>query len=185
MHRTGVAYPEDARKRGIQGTVVVQVKIDGSGNVADAQVLSGPDELRKAALTSVLNWHFGKETAGSFRQVTIQFDAGVSVLVSAPAPPPPAPAGRGGKKGSVGGIPVQPPTIKSIAITGVSDQAAAELLAKLPVHEGDVLRNELVAQLIQTVSEFDSHLNVMAVPGPEGVTVDIRPSYSASRQLRP
>ena len=45
MHRTGVPYPAAALKQGVQGTVVVELKLDANGNVADARVVSGPDEL--------------------------------------------------------------------------------------------------------------------------------------------
>lgn len=38
-----------------------------SGNVSDARVLSGPSELRKGALQSVLQWHFTHDVAGSTR----------------------------------------------------------------------------------------------------------------------
>jgi TonB family protein len=73
MHRTGVSYPEAALKQGVQGTVVVEVKLDSNGNVGDAHVVSGPDELRNAALKSVLQWHLMKNLAGSTRQVSISF----------------------------------------------------------------------------------------------------------------
>jgi len=53
--------------------VVVEVKLDSSGNVSDAHVVSGPDELRRAALESVLQWHLTKNLAGSTRQVSISF----------------------------------------------------------------------------------------------------------------
>jgi hypothetical protein len=36
-------------------------------------VLSGPQELRKAALQSILQWHFAHDAAGSIRQVGIAF----------------------------------------------------------------------------------------------------------------
>ena len=58
MHRSAVVYPADAVAKRIQGTVTSLVKLDDKGNVADASVVSGPDELRKAVLQSVLNWHF-------------------------------------------------------------------------------------------------------------------------------
>jgi TonB family protein len=73
LHRSPVSYPEAARKKGVQGTVMVEATIDGSGNVADARVLSGPDELRKAALQSVLQWHFQSGAAGTTRTVSIGF----------------------------------------------------------------------------------------------------------------
>src|SRR5205823_1634405 len=47
IHRTPVSYPEAVQKQGIAGTIQVEVKLDDTGNVADARVLSGPEELRK------------------------------------------------------------------------------------------------------------------------------------------
>ena len=98
MHRTGVIYPAEALKQGVQGTVVVEVKLDSNGNVSDAHVVSGPDELRNAALQSVLQWHLMKNLAGSTRQVTISF----SLPDSAPTQPPAAAAAPGAPAYHVG-----------------------------------------------------------------------------------
>jgi TonB family protein len=85
MHRTSVPYPESARKSGLTGTVQLEVTLDDSGAVSDARVLSGPEELRKASLGSVLNWHFTRDSARGTRLVTISFsDAGKQVQVSEP-----------------------------------------------------------------------------------------------------
>ena len=65
MHRAPVQYPDSARTKRVQGTVVLELTFDGSGSVADARVLSGPEELRKAALQSALQWHFAHEAAGA------------------------------------------------------------------------------------------------------------------------
>src|SRR5262249_10266249 len=65
LHRTSVGYPPAARERGVQGAVILEAKLDSSGAVSDAHVVSGPDELRRAALESVLQWHFAKDAAGS------------------------------------------------------------------------------------------------------------------------
>jgi TonB family protein len=73
IHRDEVEYPQAAIKKGIQGTVVVGATLDADGVVSDARVLSGPPELRKAALQSVLQWHFTHDVAGSTRQVSIAF----------------------------------------------------------------------------------------------------------------
>lgn len=73
LHRAPVSYPESARKLGVQGTVVLEATVDRSGNVSDARVMSGPDELRRTALQSVLQWHFGRTAAGSTRAVSITF----------------------------------------------------------------------------------------------------------------
>jgi TonB family protein len=74
LHRSPVEYPAAALRAGIQGTLSVEVKLDAKGNVFDARVLSGPDELRKAALQSVLQWHFASDSAGATRVVQIAFE---------------------------------------------------------------------------------------------------------------
>src|SRR5262249_9924774 len=82
IHRTPVRYPESIQNRGITGAVQLEVKLDAAGNVSDARVLSGPEELRKTALESVLNWHFTNDAARGTRQVSISFsDQGQQVQV--------------------------------------------------------------------------------------------------------
>jgi len=73
LHRNRVPYPEATYKNGVQGTVVLEATLDRSGNVADARVLSGPPELRKVALQSVLQWQFADGRAGETQQVSITF----------------------------------------------------------------------------------------------------------------
>jgi TonB family protein len=73
IHRAPVSYPESVKKQGVTGTVQLEVSLDESGNVYDAHVLSGPDELRKSALESVLNWHFSNSAARTTRVVSISF----------------------------------------------------------------------------------------------------------------
>jgi TonB family protein len=72
LHRAPVVYPKTAVERRIEGTVVVEVTLDARGEATDARVLSGPAELRKPALESVLNWHF-MPVGASTRQVSIVF----------------------------------------------------------------------------------------------------------------
>src|SRR5262249_4183490 len=76
---------EPAAKKGITGIVQLEVKLDSDGNVVDAHVLSGPEELRKASLESVLNWHFAADAARGTRLVNISFsDQGKGVEVTEP-----------------------------------------------------------------------------------------------------
>lgn len=73
VRASSVEYPAAAREKGITGTVIVEATLDAEGHVADARVISGPVELRKAALRSVLEWQFANTTAGEVRQVSIDF----------------------------------------------------------------------------------------------------------------
>ncbi len=169
MHRSPVDYPVAARQKGIQGTVIVQVKTDGSGSVSDAQVLNGPEELRRAALQSVLNWHFTKDAAGSLRQVSITFQSGPVNDVPSPAP----------VRVDAGQV------LRSITIEGLSDQARADLMARLPVHEGDTLSRAQTAQVLQVVKEFDEHLTPALRPQPNGtLALLIHPSDAAPPRIR-
>jgi len=108
-----IGYPSEAKARRIEGTVEVLAKVDARGDVQDARVLYGPDDLRKGVLQSILNWRFTPEWAGSVREIAVIFrlgagpqtaplhvepdgpappDSGVGFgLNSAPPPPVPAP----------------------------------------------------------------------------------------------
>jgi TonB family protein len=270
----------------VQGTVVVEVKLDANGNVADARVVSGPDELRNAALQSVLQWHLTKNLAGSSRQVSISF----SLPDATPSQPSAAAAGPGAtyhvgagvtapvllykkepeyteearkaryqgtvllyveidpsgkatnirvqrslglgldekaieavrqwkfKPGTKDGNPVtvtanigvnfrtldSPPaevlngiigsvpaggqavtsqsplvgrTVKGINVYGLSDQARADLLSQLPMHEGDTLSLESFQNVARVVQVFDEHLKVgFAQVGRSEVTLAIAPA---------
>jgi TonB family protein len=177
MHRASVPYPSEALAKGVEGTVVVQVKLDANGEVADATVLSGPDELRKAVLQSVLTWHFDKSAALTARTVNVDFAkpavtaapgtsaeaaqlteqllqlqrqataARAASAALAPPPPPPPPPPTSGK-------------LDHIAVTGLSDSARAELLSRLPIQEGGEWTAQTFAAVRQAVTQFDSHLMV-------------------------
>jgi TonB family protein len=150
IHRAPVAYPEAARRNHVQGSVSVEMTLDASGNVSDARVLSGPDELRRAVLNSVLQWHYEKGAAGSVRQATITFDwhdtkTGPNVTTQGFFSP-----GLAGR------------TLKSIRTTGLSDQTRSQVIAALPVHEGDALTADLIARVQAAVRGVDEHLQVSA-----------------------
>ena len=73
VKREPVEYPGSAIERNIQGVVTVEAIQDANGDVTDAHVLAGPQELRKAALHSVLEWRFQPAAAGTARQVNLTF----------------------------------------------------------------------------------------------------------------
>ncbi len=77
LHRTGITFPEEARAKNISGTVVVGLTLNDKGEVTDAAVVSGPQELRSAVMRSVLNWHFSQDSGPTANvQVAVHFDAG-------------------------------------------------------------------------------------------------------------
>ena len=183
MHRSSVPYPSEALARGVEGTVVVQVKLDADGDVIDAMVLSGPDELRKGVLQSVLGWHFDKSAASATRVVNIDFvkpnalpapvrmptlpavapfSATANTLPSAarmvaPPPPPPPPPPVSGK-------------LDRIVVTGLSEASRAELLSRLPIREGGDWSPQMFAAVSKAAKEFDSHLTTaLARPGSGGL----------------
>jgi TonB family protein len=72
LHRAGVMYPPDAARAGVAGTVVLELSLDASGNVVDARVVSGPEQLRRTALQSALQWHY-EATGAKTVQASIDF----------------------------------------------------------------------------------------------------------------
>lgn len=171
MHRTPLSYPREALDSGVEGTVVAQVKLNGNGEVVDANIVSGPDELRRSVLQGVLGWHFSKEIAGSTRQVTVTFHAVPRQEGAVAMLAPPAPAVQTAQA---------PRTVGGIAVTGLSDEARTQLESQLPVHVGETLTPELRARVIDVVKRFDSHLGANMVPeGPNEVSVRIAPGGSA------
>lgn len=175
IHRTPVGYPKEALDKGIEGTVVAQLKIGADGQVVDAAVVSGPDELRRGVLQSVLNWHFSKSIAGTTREISVNFKAGkreagaaANALPAAVRPPASAES--------------QPSrTIKSIEIGGLSEEGKAQLLSQLPVHEGETLTPEIRAKITQQLAQFDPHLGVLTMPADaNSVTLRIGVGYPSN-----
>jgi TonB family protein len=164
LHRTPVRYPNNARQQGIQGTVIVDATLDGSGNVADARVVSGPMELRRAVLQSVLEWHFARNAANTTRQINVQFllPEGETLRRSGPPFVPAVVVSQASPAGPLGR------RVSSIEILGLPSEAKEELTKLLPVHVGDVLTEEVAQNTGQVVKEFDKHLSFGFQAAPDG-----------------
>ena len=179
MHRIAIVYPEAARAKRIQGAVIVEATVDGSGNVVDTHVLSGPIELRRAAQQSVLNWHFAMDTSVNTRMVKVNFElpaqsAEPPVVVLPVAPTDAASRAAFEEKmkevrASANGKPVTvrlaPPSLEGqrvsrIFIGGLSDQSRNDLMSHLQVHVGDTLAADTMDRVRAEVRAFDEHLNV-------------------------
>jgi len=80
VNKVTPAYPEEAKKERVQGTVIVDATVDVEGKVVEAKVSKGADpRLDKAALDAVRKWTYkpardakGKPVAVIFT-VTIRF----------------------------------------------------------------------------------------------------------------
>jgi TonB family protein len=142
MHRSGIAYPPEATLNRIQGVVTAQVRLDARGNVVDASIVSGPDELRKTVLQSVLGWHFTSDAANAVRTVTVTFTI---------------PTGLDGRQ-----VIVRPasPDAPPIEIGALNVMGPDELAARIPVHVGDMLTSELRSSLNKVVQDYDEHFTV-------------------------
>ena len=74
-------YPEEARKKGVQGTVILEAKIDENGRVMDTMVLRSVPELDQAAVEALKQWVYepmvieGKPMKAIFT-VTVRFRLG-------------------------------------------------------------------------------------------------------------
>src|SRR5258708_16793281 len=72
------AYPEDARRRHIQGPVVLDIRIASSGDVQNVRAVSGMQVLAKAAEDAMKQWRFKPRTVDGRAvemqtRVTLQF----------------------------------------------------------------------------------------------------------------
>lgn len=69
LERPPVFFPAGATTG---GSVLVRSKIGAKGEVVDARIVRGPEQLRRAALLNVLNWHFEPDGVRTV-QSTIRF----------------------------------------------------------------------------------------------------------------
>jgi TonB family protein len=141
LHRAPIQYPPDAIEKGIQGTVVVEATLDGKGVVTDARVISGPDLLRKAALKSVLDWHY-----------TAQTQSPVEVAVDFKLPE---------KRPGIG-IPTAVPNgrLKRIQAAGISPTLRDAVTGHLPIQVGDLIEPDTLERTRLAVREVDEHFDV-------------------------
>ncbi len=176
IHRSPIHYPADALTNGIRGIVVARLNLNANGEVLDA-ILDGPAGLAASARQSLLTWHFDKSAAATTRVVNIDFakpPEGSVPLAFNPSDPLPA---RTTTLIEVTTAPLQAPApggtglIDQIDVTGLSDQAVTELLARFPVHPGDLFNATTLARATDAARDFDPHLTVGIANSPAGMNV--------------
>jgi TonB family protein len=177
-HRTPVHNPTTA-----VGDVLLELSLNSKGEVSDARVLSGPDELRKAALASVLDWHYAADTAPpSPVHATIHFGQRPAAAVTVaqappplpPPPPPPPPTSRATSQAPPPPAPPPPPpetaVVQRIEFVGLSPELQQRVQERLTVREGDTLGGGDLARLQNEMRLIDEHLMV----GMFGATINDR-----------
>jgi TonB family protein len=58
------AYPVEAQRRQIQGTVELEVLVGADGNILSVHLVKGPPELASVAMGTVRSWQYGPTTLG-------------------------------------------------------------------------------------------------------------------------
>jgi periplasmic protein TonB len=86
-----VKYPDDARKKNVQGTVELDVVIAQDGSVKSEKVTDGPKELTKAALDSVKHWRY-QPTVADGKPIEVETTVDVSFKLTQPPAATPAKA---------------------------------------------------------------------------------------------
>jgi TonB family protein len=148
MHRMGVGRPFGVKTT---GTIVLDATVSPKGEVTDARVISGPDELRRYVLQSVLQWHYSTD-GGLAPTVRVVVNFG-----EAPAPV----QSSGGSVVSVSATRSSasdtPTVLKDIQISGASPELAQKVTAALPVHIGDSIHPETMGEILTAAREIDEH----------------------------
>jgi TonB family protein len=180
LHRSAIVYPRAAIEKRLEGVVLVQATLDRTGNVTDARVLSGPTELRKAALESVLKWYFTPGGEVSTRQISIAFHLPLEKTDSGSETTRPIQAAfmleflhkqyelasqqADAVSRKLRIVEADGHTLTAINIDVASGELRNALFLHLPlggVHVGDTLSPSLIAGMEAAAKKFDEHLRVI------------------------
>lgn len=78
VSRPSPVYPEEAARRGVQGTAKLRVVIGKDGSVQEVQVISGPPLLTSASASALRQWRYkptflGDKPVEVSQEITIEF----------------------------------------------------------------------------------------------------------------
>jgi TonB family protein len=148
LHLDSVPYPKEARAKHIEGTVVLELSLSETGTVTDAHVVSGPDELRGAALRTALEFHFAHDTPLPPKaQVSIDFKLPTAEAVAGTLMAPPDEQAR-----------------LDHLYLAVPSPIKQKLEGRLNLHEGDRITQSALNDLSATLNEVDEHLRASLEP---------------------
>ncbi len=147
LHRNSIFYPWQAQQNRIEGTVTVALTLNARGEVVDARVLSGPDELRKDVLQSVLQWHYAADGSAS-RTIQARIDFRIPETTSK-------------DNGSVpGGVPpsMDHGILESIDVSNLPESLRADVWQRVVGFKRQPFSDALISQVENAVNGADSHL---------------------------
>jgi Zn-dependent protease with chaperone function len=179
-HRSAIEYPGWVIERHIEGLVVVEVETNEEGAVSDLHVISGPPELRRVVLQSVLGWVFDSKTqpAGT-SQVAIRFRLPVAGQPSATVLPEFPGSSEGEATAVAREVEQKEVALKigrmaenaervakgeitgklvSIRLHGAAEHA--DLQGRLPIAIGDKVDAESLQRLVDTLRTIDGSFRV-------------------------
>jgi len=168
LHRPPVVHPVSGT---MGGMVVLEATVDSKGEVTDARVISGPEELRKGALANVLQWHYSSEpTPPVSTRISMQFSAHDSLPIKNAADDSDLVFAQGGRRlavppGQASGV------IATIQFAGLSSEFEQRVRERLPVRQGDRFDSNTMRQVIAALRLLDEHLvaaQSIQVPQPGG-----------------
>lgn len=167
LHRPGVQIPFDMPEKKVSGKVVVEAQLNEQGEVVDANILSGPLELRRAALQAVLQWHYALTGAQRVR-ASIDFklppELPMQVRSDFPSTVSEATTRRIGR----------------IDLTGLPEALVPLLSKRLAEFEGKVIDGNVMNQIRQAVKSIDSHYVSIFVSDNGGEELTVRMTLSTS-----
>ncbi len=153
LHRTGISYPEEARAKHISGTVVAGLTLNEKGEVTDAVAVSGPQELRRPVIQSVLNWHFSQESGSTpDLQIAVHFDASKGMVAKGSSWPAHLPADGTAR------------TIESVHLNMLPQDLREKIIQSGLLEAGSVIAPDGWAPLGAALRTIDEHLLFDVIP---------------------
>ncbi|MBL8231419.1 MAG: M56 family metallopeptidase [Bryobacterales bacterium] len=138
LYQAAPSYPPEGKLRKVEGTVVVEADVDVQGMVSDARVVSGPAELRRAALQAVLRWQFAPPSQTTRTTVSLNFRL--------PQEDPRMVAAKG--------------YVRKISFGDMPSNLRERAEARLPVKLGDAMSPSSAAAISRILGEIDGRLTM-------------------------
>jgi len=152
LHRVAVPYPPSASFHQIGGTLVAELTLRKNGEVADARIVSGPEEMRAAVLWSVLQWHYATDGQTEHTvQATVTFHAPAPV---GHTPPDPDIEAALNSKQSDG-------VLARIDASALPEPIRSSVWERVKAFQGQPFSNYLMRQIEKAAFGVDSHMGFL------------------------